>query len=386
LYQTVHKDLEEAAMNTILVPLDGSAMAERVLPHVRGLASLLGARVCLLTAVVANDYDNILTETLIGAYGLVETPEALQERKQRAWETMRQHAEGYLATQARYLQDSGLDVETEVNFGPPAKIIVEVARERHVTLIAMATHGYSGLKRWTLGSVTDQVVHTATAPVLVVRGADPAPQTDPTIKRILVPLDGSAFARQALPLATELAIRANADLILLEAIAPTIETAARFRPVGRPILQYAEMMELLHWHAQLDLGALAEQLRMRGLHVKTSIVNGHAAEVIVDEAEQRGVDLIVMATHGYSGLKRWALGSVAHKVLHAATMPLVLVRARASADEVGAGAGTTFDASSSPARSSVAYQVLHGASMPLRRSQSIEDEVGVEAGTSQDAR
>jgi nucleotide-binding universal stress UspA family protein len=334
LRQAVRKDAEEVAVNTILVPLDGSALAERVLPYVRALAPILGARVCLLKVVAAGDYDNMLTETLMGAYGIVESPEALRERKNNAWEIIRQHAEGYLATQAVYLREAGLDVETEVNTGSPAKIIVEVAREQHATLIAMATHGYGGIKRWTLGSVTDQVVHTATTPVFVVQGAEPAPQATPAIKRILVPLDGSAFARQALPLAVDLAAGANAELILLEAIAPTVETMAGFRPLGQSIPQYAEMIELLHWHAQQDLGALTEQLSQSSLNVKASIVNGHAAEVIVDEAAHRGVDLIVMATHGYSGLKRWALGSVAHKVLHTTTMPLVLVRAQEIEDEM----------------------------------------------------
>jgi nucleotide-binding universal stress UspA family protein len=321
-------------MNTILVPLDGSALAERVLPHVRALASMLGARVCLLKVVAFGDYDNILTETLMGAYGFVESPEALHKRNRNAWEVIRQHAEGYLATQAVYLREAGLVVETEVNAGSPARIIVEVAREQHATLIAMATHGYGGIKRWTLGSVTDQVVHTATTPVFVVQGAEPERQAAPAFKRILVPLDGSALARQALPFAAELAGSADVELILLEAIAPTVETVAGFRPLGRSSPQYAEMIELLHWHAQQDLGALTEQLGQSGLDVKASIVNGHAAEVIVDEAARSGVDLIVMATHGYSGLKRWALGSVAHKVLHTTTMPLVLVRAQAVEDEV----------------------------------------------------
>src|SRR5215470_10964030 len=124
-------------MNTILVPLDGSALAECVLPYVRRLAPVLSAKVCLFQSLSGVGYDNMLTDTLLGAYGFIEVSEALQKRKQRAWETIRQHAEGYLATQARYLQDSGLDVETEVNVGAPAKIIVEVARERHATLIAM---------------------------------------------------------------------------------------------------------------------------------------------------------------------------------------------------------------------------------------------------------
>jgi nucleotide-binding universal stress UspA family protein len=343
-------------MKTILVPLDGSALAERVLPYVRGLAPLLGAKVCLLQSLSDADHDTLLIEGLLGAYGFVEAPEALRERKQRVWETMREHAEGYLATQALELREAGLDVETEVNVGPPAKIIIEVAQERHATLIAMATHGYGGVKRWTLGGVTDQVVHMATTPVLVVHGAASAPQTDPTFERILVPLDGSAFAHQALPLARELAANANAELVLLEAIAPSIETQIGARPFGRPIPRYSEVLEMLRRQATQDLGALANQLRACGLHASTVVKNGPAAEVIVDEAAQGQIDLIVMATHGYSGMKRWALGSVAHKVLHGVTTPILLVRTQAIESQLGTSIGTAT---------------------PLEYPQSIEDEVGV---------
>jgi nucleotide-binding universal stress UspA family protein len=359
-------NLEEVAMHTILVPLDGSALAERVLPHVRALAPMLSARVCLLEVISTVDHDTMLNETLLEAYGIADTLEALQAQKKRAWETMRQHAEGYLAAQAMYMRETGLDVEIEVQFGSPDKMIVEVARERNATLIAMATHGYGGLKLWTLGSVTDQVVHTVATPVFVVHGAEQVPAA-PTIKRILVPLDGSAFARQVLPFATELANQANAEMILLQAITSTIEPLAGFRPLLRPIPQYSELIELLHWRAQLELGGLAEQIRQYGITVRTSIVNGQAAEVILDETAQRKADLVVMATHGYSGLKRWALGSVAHKVLHTATVPLVLVRAQAVAE------------------ASITHQVLHDAVMPLGNGQAGDGEkVGI--GISGDAR
>ena len=89
---------------------------------------------------------------------------------------------------------------------------------------------------------------------------------------------------------------------------------------------------MLRLRAGQQLEAQATMLRKRGLHVVSHVLNGHAAEAIIDEARQRPVDLLVMATHGYSGLKRWALGSVTDKVLHAATTPLLLVRAAASAN------------------------------------------------------
>jgi nucleotide-binding universal stress UspA family protein len=143
----------------------------------------------------------------------------------------------------------------------------------------------------------------------------------------MVPLDGSTLARQVLPLAAEVAKLAGAELLLLRAVAATIESYPGFPPMpGQTLPQLGEVLEALRDQAINQLGALADELRTPEMPVKTRVVNGPAAEVLVDEAEQQGVDLIVMATHGYSGVKRWALGSVADKVLHATTTPLLLVR------------------------------------------------------------
>jgi nucleotide-binding universal stress UspA family protein len=180
--------------------------------------------------------------------------------------------------------------------------------------------------RWALGSTTDKVVHATSTPILIVRGA--APARAPAINRIMVPLDGSALARQALPLATELARSARAELLLLQAVAPSIEASPSFPARGQLIPPLGELLAALRHQAASELDALADELLSHIVAVTTHVVNGHAAEVLVDEAAQRGVDLIVMATHGYSGLRRWALGSVADKVLHATTTPLILVRAR----------------------------------------------------------
>ena len=96
-------------------------------------------------------------------------------------------------------------------------------------------------------------------------------------------------------------------------------------------MEIEESQAMLQEHATVEVGEQAQALRRRDLAVRTIVLNGHAAEVIVDEATREQADLIVMATHGYSGLRRWALGSVADKVLHATTTPLVLVRAQESA-------------------------------------------------------
>jgi nucleotide-binding universal stress UspA family protein len=313
-------------MKIILVPLDGSAIAERILPYVRTLAPALGARVCLLRVVSDPEGEGLLADSIAATYGVGDPLATQHERWRHSLDLLRQNAERYLESHAAILQAAGLDVAVDVRCGPAADVIVEAAEGQHVAMIAMATHGYSGLKRWALGSITDKVVHATSTPVLIARGE--APARVPVFKRILVPLDGSALARQALPLATELARSAHAKLLLLQAVAPTIEGYPGFPPRGQPIPQLAEVLEALRDQAMGELGALADELRVPEMPVRTRVVNGHAAEVLVDEAKQREVDLIVMATHGYSGLRRWALGSVADKVLHATTTPLILVRAQ----------------------------------------------------------
>src|SRR5262249_32612744 len=152
-----------------------SSLAEHALPHVRGLARMLDARVCLLQAFADVDYDILLSESLLSTYGVSDSARALQDRRELDWDRRRRHAEGYLVAQAQRLQEVGVAVETEVQVGSPAEIIVEIARRHQATFIAMATHGYGGFKRWTLGSVTDKVVHTATRPVFVVHGCEVPP-------------------------------------------------------------------------------------------------------------------------------------------------------------------------------------------------------------------
>jgi nucleotide-binding universal stress UspA family protein len=187
------------------------------------------------------------------------------------------------------------------------------------------THGRSGLRRWALGSVADRVVQAAPAPVLLVRGSD-LPTHTFNLKRILLPLDGSDLARQALPIAVELATCAQAELALLQAIAPVIEGYPNL--FSQPTSQYGAVLAALREQAEVELGGVAGELRPQEPVVTTSVANGHPAEVIVDEAARHAASLIVMATHGRGGLRRWALGSVADKVLHTTTTPLMLVRAQ----------------------------------------------------------
>jgi len=314
-------------MNTILVPLDGSAVAEQVIAYVQLLAPILAARVRLIRVVSDEAVAHVLANDGALAYELGDRLPVGPVDAQRVRELLRQRVADYLARRAAELREAGLQVDVLVRDGSPAEQIIEVAEHDRATLIALATHGYSGLRRWTLGSVADKVVHAATTPIFLVRAAAQPPTSTWSVKRILVPLDGSALAEQALPRAIELARRAQAELILLQVVVPLVEYVPDLSLFNRP-LPPLTFPYVLRERAQQQLTATIERFGMPEVAMTPVAEMGYPAEVIVDEAVRHRVDLIVMATHGYSGLRRWALGSVADKVLHASTLPLLLLRAQ----------------------------------------------------------
>ena len=155
-------------MHTLLVPLDGSALAEQVLPYVRLLAPLLHADVRLLGVVSDAESERLL------AYELVRLQEGASEvlptarRKQRARNQLCARARHYLDLQAEQLRAAGLKAQPAIRMGLPDDQIIYMAERTSATLIVMATHGYSGLKRWALGSVADKVLHATKTPLLLI--------------------------------------------------------------------------------------------------------------------------------------------------------------------------------------------------------------------------
>jgi nucleotide-binding universal stress UspA family protein len=311
-------------MQTVLVPLDGSLYSEQALPYAQLLARTLMCKVRLLHVLTEVDREEVITSGLVSRHAVEGMLEFYDELAQPAWELLRQHAEIYLAGVADRLRAAELAVETQVRIGALAESIVDAVREPE-TLIVMATHGWSGLRRWVIGSVTDAVVQTTTTPILVVQSAPLTAPRTAQLRRILVPLDGSEHAARALPLALDLARRAHAELVLLQAVVPQFHSAGVF------MVQRNRALEALR--------ARAEVLRREYPAIKTVVAGeyAHAAEAIVDEAAGRQADLIVMATHGYGGARRWMLGSVANKVLHATTVPVLFVRPQPGTEAQEAG-------------------------------------------------
>ncbi|MCC6630218.1 MAG: universal stress protein [Chloroflexi bacterium] len=308
----------------ILVPLDSWPLAESVLPYVQQYAQVLGASVTLLQVL----------EPHVRAADL----EALRERFQAEAHddsgrpaNAEAAAEHYLATTAEALAQAGVETHVQLADGLPAGAIVATGRQ--FDLIAMATHGRSGIGRWVYGSVADKVLRGATAPVLLVRAQEaPAPPARP--RRIIVPLDGSALAEQTLPLATLVARGAGAQIVLLQSVF-WAELAAADYPYGYgPAIQAEDVFGEAEADASDYLTSVSGRLQAEGVAVRSAIRFEAAADAILAGAADEGADLIVMSTHGRGGLGRWVYGSVADRVLRGATTPVLLVRAGVPLDTV----------------------------------------------------
>jgi nucleotide-binding universal stress UspA family protein len=285
----------------ILVPLDGSELAELALAPAALLARRFHAQLWLV---------HVLAPVPLAAGASV-----------RLAGTAVDQAQDYLQDVQRRLEADGLAVRAIVRWGDPAGEILATAQEGHADLIAMATHGRGGLGRWMIGSVADRVVRTATIPVLVVPARAAAAARQPGFRRLLVPLDGSALAEEALPHALLIARMFNATVELLSVVPRSDLTA--YPESWFPDLEY----EALKAQRQRYLDDLGARLQQRGLRIETALEAGDVPETIVRIAQSRAADLIVMATHGRGGIMRWVLGSVAAKLLAAAPVPLLLVRA-----------------------------------------------------------
>jgi nucleotide-binding universal stress UspA family protein len=312
-------------MNTIIIPLDGSVVAEQALPYARRLASLLTARVHLLTVLTTEQKQRMIARYAATSDDVGGRHETDWHWERRAQAELARATEAYLAEQALALRAAGLDVTFEVASGVPPQRIVDIATREPAALIAMATHGYSGLRRWSLGSVADKVLQAATTPILLVRATAQPPAVPWSLQRIMVALDGSALAEQALRPAIELATQAQAELLLFHAVTPPVKYAPDLVPFHRA-LSTIEFPLPGQRQALAQLHAVAERWHPQGIAILPAVASGEPAQEIIEEAARQHVDLIAMATHGYSGLRRWALGSVADKLIHAIDTPLLLVR------------------------------------------------------------
>ena len=276
--------------NRILVPLDRSLLSECVLPYVRTLAGAWGSTGQLVHAIEADD-------SAVGQMG-----------------------EQYLTGAAAGFP-STVRVEITVRSGAPADVIIDTADDRADTLIAMSTRGTTGLQRWLLGSVAEKVLRAARCPLLLMHGGrDSLPPTAAAIDQIILPLDGSPASEVAFDTAVGMARTLTLPLLLVRCVPPVAGAGEGDAPLSE-IAAARDEAEAYLSEKTID----ASNQGAEGVSYR--VLWGSPPGELIDLAQRNPTSLTVMSTHGRSGIRRWALGSVTDRVVRHTHQPVLIVRA-----------------------------------------------------------
>lgn len=309
-------------LSRILVPLDGSPLAEAILPQVIELATLRKSEIVLLRVALAH--------ATLAADPVKAQVRAVEE------------AQAYLAGVEAPLVAQGLAVKSVVRYGHAADEILDHARTERVAMIAMSTHGRGGVRRWVLGSVAETVVRHASVPVLLVRAAAPfasslaAPKSSeatrtPTadasapvlIRHILCPVDLTSACRGLMATADAMASRFGAQLTILHVVHDPLNVASPHVPLA-PLEQLRE--ETIR-AAEATLRSEMEHALGPTPRASLDVVAGVPFQQIIRHAARHHADLIVMGTEGKTGLSHAIMGSTAEQVVRRAPCPVLTLRA-----------------------------------------------------------
>jgi nucleotide-binding universal stress UspA family protein len=292
----------------ILVPIDGSLMAEAALPAAAFLAQQLHARVTLMHVVEKNPPDEV--------HG--------QPHLQHA-----QDAELYLQQVAERSFAKGVRVDCHVHkneVDDVAGSIVAHADELAHDLVIMCSHGRGAARHLFLGSIAQSVIARGSRPVLITH---PDAEGEPPVfscRHILVPLDDDPEHLEALPVCKDLARACGATLHIANVI-PDLRTLSGGEAVASRMLPgtTSRLLELTTQDAERYFQEMEDGLRREGFEASAHVLRGDPASVIIDAAEQAKIDLIVLGTHGKTGMDAFWAGSVAHRICGQSKVPLLLI-------------------------------------------------------------
>jgi nucleotide-binding universal stress UspA family protein len=292
----------------ILVPLDGSSLAERVLPHVMAIAGPFKSRVTLL---------KVMSKSSSNGIGRRFDP--------LDWQMREAEARAYLNRLKTQLSQEGLDVTISLVEGEPATRIVEFVQNNEVDLIILSSHGGSGLTGWNISSVVQKTVIRVQKPTMIVRAYQTLEEGPSAIsyKRLLVPLDGSQRAECVLPMASALAAFHNAELLLAHVVRkPELPRRAP------PSKIESELARKLVNRNREEATRYLRQIKSRFPgQLKTYLfVGDDVANTLHEIIEREGPDLVLMSAHGYSGSTQWPYGSLALNFIAYGATPLLVVQ------------------------------------------------------------
>jgi len=296
--------------DTILVPTDGSDHAAQAAEQALTLADWFDATVHAISVVDTSAASGLLSSGSVRR----EFISQLETGAERAVETIEEMA------------DDSIAVQTTVLEGKPKKKILAYARDTDAELIVMGTHGRSGVSRFVAGSVTEHVVRSTDLPVLTVRATEQAERSD-GYEEILVPTDGSDAAGVAVDHGLEIARAADARVHAVTVL-DTGDMAAS--PTLSPPTEMVKHLETERQNATDEIAARAQE---DGLAATTAVLEGRPGTELLEYIDDHEIDLVVMGTHGRSGLDRLLLGSTTERLLRHASAPILAITPSEADDE-----------------------------------------------------
>ncbi len=292
----------------ILIPLDGSSLAECVLPHGLAMAGALGARATVLQVVEQSK-----------AAGRTRAIDPLE------WHYSEAQAGAYLQEVGERLRQAGLPTAQALLQGDAAERVIDHALAEGADLILLSSHGRSGLSGWNVSSVVQKILARAYISVLLIPAYHPSTTEISALRyeRILVPLDGSQRAECVLPVAGALAARHDSQIILTHVVRrPELPRRAP------PSRDDQELANALTERNRLEASRYLEEVRARlSLPAEVRLlVEDHVAAALQQVALEVKADLVLLSAHGYSGETRWPYGSLATSFILYGNTPLLIVQ------------------------------------------------------------
>lgn len=296
-------------LNKILFPTDFSRCADQALEHAVFLAEKYNAEIHVLHAVTLfNDQPGVVKEEFAETEAMIKKLEDI--------------AEIQLDKVCDAHKDDDIKiVKAQTRGVSAAPVILEYASENLIDLIVMGTHGRRGLGHFFLGSVTEEIVRMARCPVFTIREAE-TPTPAKTKEKILVPVDFSEHSKNALANAKEIAKSYEAKIHLLHIIEETIHPA--YSLSGKSSI--FDIMPNIREDCERRLKKMITEILGDEIKTEIAIVSGQAANEIINFSEKNSMDLIVIATHGLTGLEHLLLGSTTEKVVRMASCPVFTVK------------------------------------------------------------
>lgn len=276
----------------VLTLLDGSDNAAQALPMTQFVCETTGAHLTLLSA------SRELQPELAGTA----------------------QAEDYLCAVAEKIHAAGIQVNCAIRAEPPADAALHIVQEHAVDLVILTSLGGSGEKHWLRQGLSSKLVHLLDIPVLLVQVFESGPAEAPHINRILVALDGSAFAEQLLPYALLMAKQFDAELMLITV--PAVPESTRYRAAASVINAIRKQAET---NIRKYVDSVAKRLLQEGVQVRTVVTGSYPARTIVDVGKREGVDLIMITSQGRGGLDLLFMGSVAQQVVQLSDSPVFIL-------------------------------------------------------------